>query len=380
MKIAYYCQHVLGIGHYYRSLELCRACSTHHETTMIVGGPPVDVSNVPFSFLQLPGLKMDDDFRGLIPCEDGVSLEEIKEERQKHLLSFMKTTSPDCLIIELYPFGRKAFRFELDPLIEIGRNTSCHIVCSLRDILVEKKQDQDMYEKRAVSTLNQQFDALLVHADSRIVGLDETFSLIEMVQVPIQYTGFVTPRPDPQARSTIRKKLGLGDEHKLIVASIGSGSVGSQLLESVLTAAQQLESHEACHFQIFAGPYCDESVYQRLRAGRSQRVSVERFSNHFIDWLAAADLSISMAGYNTCMNTLAAGVPALMLPFEQNREQRLRIEKLTDSGSIHMLEPEDLAAEQLAQAILYHSSMGRYTTRIDLNGAVNTLKFIETLQ
>ena len=76
---------------------------------------------------------------------------------------------------------------------------------------------------------------------------------------------------------------------------------------------------------------------------------------------------------------LAAGVPALMLPFEQNREQRLRIEKLTDSGSIHMLEPEDLATKQLAQAILYHSSMGRYTTRIDLNGAVNTLKFIETL-
>ena len=55
---------------------------------------------------------------------------------------------------------------------------------------------------------------------------------------------------------------------------------------------------------------------------------MDRFTNEFLSFLAAADLSISMAGYNTCMNVLAAGVTALVWPFGQNREQRLRGEKL----------------------------------------------------
>ena len=45
-------------------------------------------------------------------------------------------------MLELYPFGRKAFRFELDPVLEGIRDRSlgpCRVVCSLRDVLVEKK-------------------------------------------------------------------------------------------------------------------------------------------------------------------------------------------------------------------------------------------------
>ena len=43
MKIVCYCQHVLGIGHFHRSLELCKALAQHHETVMVLGGPDVDL-------------------------------------------------------------------------------------------------------------------------------------------------------------------------------------------------------------------------------------------------------------------------------------------------------------------------------------------------
>ena len=42
MNVSYYCQHVLGIGHFHRSMEICKAIARHHPTTLIVGGPPVD--------------------------------------------------------------------------------------------------------------------------------------------------------------------------------------------------------------------------------------------------------------------------------------------------------------------------------------------------
>ncbi|HID02727.1 MAG TPA: glycosyltransferase, partial [Desulfobacterales bacterium] len=41
MKVACYCQHVLGIGHFHRSLEICKALAERHETVMILGGPDV---------------------------------------------------------------------------------------------------------------------------------------------------------------------------------------------------------------------------------------------------------------------------------------------------------------------------------------------------
>ena len=115
VKILYYCQHVLGVGHFHRSLEICRACSVDHQVTMIVGGPDIEIGEQPFGFLKLPGLQMDDQFSRLETCDPDLELDEVKEMRIDTLLSFFSSTRPDCLILELYPFGRKAFRFELTP-------------------------------------------------------------------------------------------------------------------------------------------------------------------------------------------------------------------------------------------------------------------------
>ena len=239
MRILYYCQHVLGVGHFHRSLEICRACSEAHQVTMIVGGPDITVGTEPFDFLKLPGLQMDDEFSGLTSCDPSIGLEEVKQMRIDTLLSFFKSTRPDCLILELYPFGRKAFRFELTPLLDTAQAESTMVLCSLRDILVEKKTDRTMWEDRVVATLNNYFDGVLVHADPRLVTLGNTFGPINLLDVPIHYTGFITPRPQLMARSAFRAKLGLGSDDSLIVASIGSGSVGSHLLEAVAAAAVQ---------------------------------------------------------------------------------------------------------------------------------------------
>jgi predicted glycosyltransferase len=86
-----------------------------------------------------------------------------------------------------------------------------------------------------------------------------------------------------------------------------------------------------------------------------------------------------MAGYNTCMNTLAAGVPALMLPFEENFEQRRRVEKLIQRVPIGLLDHEALAADRLAPTIRRQLMLPRFSADIDLNGAAGTLAYIETL-
>ncbi len=380
MRIAYYCQHVLGVGHFFRSLEICRTCAVDHDVTMIVGGPSVTFSDPRICFLQLPGLAMDAGFHALIPCDPGVDLEETKRRRQQQLLMFVEKYEPECLIVELYPFGRKGFRFELEPLLSSvrARNAGCRIYCSLRDILVEKSEGLEKFEQRAVQSLNTSFDGLLVHADRNLCTLDQTFGKLDQVQVPIYYTGYVTPRPAAGSRENIRNGLSLPPGRKLVVASIGSGSVGGELLQAVMQASSLLAERTDCFIQLFTGPYLDASVFDSLCQLQQENIRVQRFTDHFIDWLGAADLSVSMAGYNTCMNTLAAGVPALLYPFSQNREQRLRVEKLMAKSPIGLLEKKDLSPPHLARLMAAALETDRYLSPVDLDGAGQTKRIIES--
>jgi predicted glycosyltransferase len=68
-----------------------------------------------------------------------------------------------------------------------------------------------------------------------------------------------------------------------------------------------------------------------------RKILVSRFTPDFLSYLEAADLSVSMAGYNTCMNILAAKTPAIVWPFSQNREQRLRAERLAQKAPFTVL-------------------------------------------
>ena len=380
MKIVCYCQHVLGIGHFFRTLAICEKLKDH-DVLLVSGGERPDIS-LPGHIreLRLPGLMMDEDFKNMFPTETGKEIDAVKKERQEMLMRLFKETVPDLFMIELYPFGRKAFGFELDPVltgIRDGSLKSCRVVCSLRDVLVEKK-DAAAYEERVIGLLNRCFDAVLIHSDPGILTLDRTFSRLADIRIPIVYTGFVTPKPIPGSGKTLRAKLDIGDDEYFLLASAGGGKVGSELLAAVAKAYAYLP--KGCRLQVFTGPFMDDGPFAALKAFESSAIRVDRFTPDFSSFLDAADLSVSMAGYNTCMNIMAAGVPALVLPFEQNREQRLRAELLAKQGGLRVLSRKDLNPERLAGLM---TRMLRANERpagaIDLDGAEKTAAWVGEL-
>jgi predicted glycosyltransferase len=381
MKVSFYCQHVLGIGHFHRSLEICKALAAHHPTTLILGGPPVNFDQENIQTLILPGLEMDPEFQTLAPCDPAMILAEVKEKRRELLFTHLQEEQPDVFITELYPFGRKAFRFELDPLlvaVRAGTLPRCFCCCSVRDILVEKNTGREKFEQRVVETLNTYFDGILVHADPNVITLGATFNRLGDIGIPVHYTGFIT-RAGAGGDET-REKLKAPASDKLIVASIGGGIVGSELLFAVISAFESLQLDQRAHLQIFCGPYCDDESYERLQKLAGPFVRVDRFTDHFPAWLQAADLSISMAGYNTCMNLLQAGIPALVYPYKQNREQRLRAVRLGIKAPIAVLEESDLAPKVLAGRMLRQLARPREEPDINLNGAAETVRQLEIWQ
>lgn len=381
MKILVYCQHVLGLGHYFRTLEICRAFD-RHEVVIIAGGPPIDAP-LPDHVreIRLPQLRMDRQFSGLLTDKGDLSVAQVKKNRRQTLFGLYKQEAPDVLFIELYPFGRRAFSFEIDPLLKgIHKNIlkSSMVICSLRDILVDRKKYQTSYESKVLALLNQYFDALLVHADPLLLKLDKTFKRAKDISIPIVYTGFVTPAPRPDARTVLRKRLKLDKSDKLILASLGGGKVGEALLPAVITAFQEMAVSKQDRLCVFTGPFMKQTEFERIKRFSNEHVQVERFTSEFISYLAAADLSVSMAGYNTCMNILSSRVPALVWPFSQNWEQRMRADRLAEMGALKVLEDKDLEPMRLAARMEKMLSQPQPSTHpIDLAGAANTALWLQ---
>jgi len=369
------------MGHLVRSLEFARALSDH-DVTLIVGGQEVDM-DLPnhVRLLRLPVLYMDEKFTRLIPGTPGQSVDQIRQKRKKTLYSLMEKLQPDLFIVELYPFGRSMFGFELEPLladIRKGRLGQVRAVCSLRDILVEKK-DPTAYEERVIQKLNRHFDALLIHSDPKILCLEETFSRVADINIPVVYTGFITQQTDAANGRRLRRELALSSAQKFIVASAGGGRSGYSLLASVIDACELLRDRLPVRLEVFAGPFMGNEEFRNLTARISAGFRIRRYTKRFLDYLYAADLSVSLAGYNTCMNLLVTRVPALVYPYSRQQEQPLRANRMKTLLPMKILTSADIQPSPLSDhmnQLLHHPEI-MDAPSVDFEGAANAARFLK---
>ena len=380
MKIFFYCQYVWGMGHFIRSLEFARALSDH-DVTLIVGGQKVEVDLPEHVRLRrLPVLYMDEKFTRLIAGIPGQSVEQIQYERQKTIYSLMEHLQPELFIVELYPFGRSMFAFELEPLLEDirkGRFGQVKAICSLRDILVEKK-DPSAYEERVLQKLNRHFDALLIHSDPKLLRLEETFTRARDINIPVVYTGFITHQTDPADGGSLRRELAISSGQKFILASAGGGRSGYRLLTSVIDACELLRDRLPLRLEVFTGPFMDNEEFKKLSVRASAGFRIRRYTKRFLDYLYAADLSVSLAGYNTCMNLLVTRVPALVYPYSRQQEQPLRANRIKNFLPMKILNDNDLQPDRLSKH-MHHMLQNKSvlkTLSIDMNGAANSANFL----
>ncbi|WDT73550.1 MAG: hypothetical protein MPW17_21640 (plasmid) [Candidatus Manganitrophus sp.] len=172
--------------------------------------------------VHLPPLTSDAEFKE-VRSGGPRPLKEIQAARRLKILSEFERFNPDLFIIELFPFGRRKFAFELIPLlarIRLSRH-STKVVCSLRDILVGKR-DQARHEDEVCRIVNRYFDLILIHSDPTFQRLEETFSRMEDLQAATWYTGFVAQTIDrsPPDRPG---EIPADDGTPAILVSIGGG-------------------------------------------------------------------------------------------------------------------------------------------------------------
>jgi predicted glycosyltransferase len=376
--LLFYCQHAMGMGHLVRSLALADALSQSFRVVLLNGGelPPCLLLPRSVEIINLPPLRLADG--QLISCDNRYSVERAQDARLDQILSMFRRLSPEVLLIELYPFGRKKFEFELLPLLEEAKTQPCSaplIVCSLRDILVSSRGNQETHEERIVFTANRWFDAILVHSDPRFARLEESFHPRKRLSPSVHHTGFVVShrRKPPRDRS--------GNSH--IVVSAGGGHYGFQLLRTAIEAHTRLYETGPLTMKVVAGPFLPEAQWEDLRGAISGRrgVTLVRSVPDLYSELSQARASISQCGYNSAMEIIQAQVPALVVPFADGGEdeQLKRARRLEALGAVRVLEPKEMTPQRMAEEMRNLIDFQPRTAHLDFAGARRSTEILTEL-
>jgi len=360
-----YVQHLLGIGHLRRTSFLANALANHDfEVHLVTGGMPVsDLSLQGINCHQLPPMRsLDGQFNQFVDEFGNLINADWKQQRCNRLLKLFDELSPDALITETFPFGRRMMRFELLPLLKAARQqeSSPLVIASLRDILQPKSKpgrDQEIH-----ALVESYFDKILVHGDERYATLGDTYSLASEIAHKIFYTGYIS---EPATSEQIRP--GNGNE---VLVSGGGGAVSLRLLKTAIDARplSKLNRHT---WRLLAGQGIDANSFKQLQSIAGTGIIVERNRSDFQSLLKQCAVSVSQAGYNTVCDILRTGARAVMVPYSDadEVEQSLRARLLQQHNRVISLEQHALTAESLATAVNLASAMPRQSIDMRMDGA-----------
>lgn len=372
-RIFFWVQHLLGIGHLRRAATLARGLAKEgFDVLLVSGGGPVPGLDLGGARLrQLPPLRARDEGLRELSRLDGTPPDDaFLAARTRGLIGLLQSEAPDIVITEQFPFGRTRLRFELLPLLEAAKALPKRprIFASVRDVLRDTASAARIAETLAI--FDAHFDGVLVHADPGLITLDRSFAGFDRLGDRVRYTGYV-------AESDLAP-TGLQGAGEVIV-SVGGGAVGAPLLRAAL-AARPLGALKDRVWRLLLGGNLDSAEAERLRLEAPSGVIVEPARDDFVTLLTNATLSISQAGYNTVVETLACADRAVLVPFATDREteQSIRARAVVARGGAQMVTGAALDGRSLAAAVdraLAGPSL-RTLPKLDVSGVATTASFL----
>ncbi|MGE0257775.1 MAG: glycosyltransferase family protein [Alphaproteobacteria bacterium] len=371
-------QHLLGIGHLQRALRIADALiEWGSAVTVVSGGMPQSLPRNPaVTLVQLPPLRARDASFALLDGSGAPVDDRLREQRRAALLAAFAQARPDALLLEGFPFARRAFRFELDPLIAASCAVSWRsqrrlpIICSVRDIVVMR--DDPTRHREIVDRVRRDIDRVLVHGDPALIPFDASFPAAPDIADRLVYTGYIAPRT-PAIADEFVNETDAGE----VIVSAGGGAAGRALLETAL-AARRAGCLARRPWRLITGTNLSDDDFDALRANAPAGVAIERFRDDFAALLRGCLVSVSQAGYNTVLDVLTARARSVLVPFAAGREteQPLRAERLAAIGAAELVRESELSAVVLAAAIERAAARPAPSLAIDTGGAARSAQLI----
>lgn len=366
-RFVLYSQDGFGLGHMRRtnSIASCLLSVRPDAAVLTLADSllgPFFETNPHHDYLKLPSIVKvgPGDWR---PVKLPLPLAELRDLRSETIRSAVLAFRPDAVLVDHMPHGALG---ELVPTLEAleASGSATTMVLGLRDIIdappVVRRQWQ---VEGAYAAITRHYDAVLVYGERRLFDAAAQYGLHADLAAKVRYCGYVCTPATASHPDRTRHEYLAGTEAgtRLIVAMAGGGADGYPMMRALLDALPAVASALPCVLVLVVGPFLPARLGQDLRDRAEGLPVVVRTSvSDLLSHVEAADLTVTMAGYNSVTEILRSGRPAVVVPRAgPSAEQRLRAGILARHGWLDVVDPDELAPEVVARAVVDGLTRGR---------------------
>lgn len=357
-RLLIYSQDGLGLGHLRRTTSLAGAF-----LDALPGSSVLTISDSPagqffdtrdgHDNLKLPSIRKISP-GNWSPVSLGLGFADVLRLRQEAIRTTTLAFAPDVLLVDHMPHGAMG---ELVPTLQALEGSSTRVVLGLRDILDAPATIRQRWRlEGAFEAVEEYFDDVLVYGSRDVFDVAVEYAWPAHLADRLHYCGYVCAPAtvvDADVEAVRDEHLARRRRERLVVAMAGGGADAYGLFETLVHTVPLLHGEHRCVVVVVTGPFlppADRARLERLADGLPVHVlpSVKDPAGY----LAAADLVVAMAGYNTTAEILNLGAHALLVPRAgPSAEQQMRASSFAHRGWVRWLRPDTLSPVTLAAAM-----------------------------
>ncbi len=309
--------------------------------------------------------------------DDGIA----KRIRRRMIRDIAEIYAPDIFLVDHMPVGVWK---ELTPTLEMLKARECppKIVLGLRDILDAPEVTRRIWRENGVyQAIEDFYDEIFIYGCRDVVDTAHWYGLNDIAATNVEYVGYLCPDETCDDPKQFRHDLAINGE-RLIVVSGGGGADAYPMMKTCIEAARRLSDQPDLLFICVTGPLMPAEQREVLRSrAKGLRVRVEQCVERTCNYVYAADLVVTMAGYNSTMEAIRLAKRTLIIPREgPSAEQRIRSNVLASMNLASFIEHDELSPSIVARRILDCLDGDPVPEkRIGMNGLPNVMTRLDRL-
>lgn len=366
-KILMYSHDTYGLGHIRRSLAIARSLRKSPANVLILTGSHlVGRFNIAkrVDFVRIPGMiKVTNE--QYLPLSMRLEATEVLEIRKNLILATAMAFKPDFFIVDKAPLGLK--REIVDTLQWLKMDFPyCTSILGLRDIMDSAESTIDDWAGKGIYEAMDQ-----LYGEIWVYGCQDFYDSIKEYRIPphvaskVHFTGYIRRHvPSHDDIRATRKELGIKDDERLVLVTTGGGGDGHPVVDTVLAAFDAIEGGVPSNTRVVVvtGPFMSRKHYREVaKKCKALGFICLKFHRFMEGLIGAAQVVVSMGGYNTVCEIISQRKPFLIVPRTVPREEQLiRAQVLCSQGFCDYLDPRALNPTALRRKILQLLDNGSY--------------------
>ncbi|NJR62094.1 MAG: glycosyltransferase [Cyanobacteria bacterium CRU_2_1] len=357
MKLMVYSHDAFGLGNIRRMLAICQyLLKTIPKISILVvsGSPALHSLRLPagLDYIKLPCIGRDESGAVAAKYLD-TEIEEAVKLRSDLILSVTRNFKPNLLLVDKKPNGLQSELKDTLAYLKSDRPET-KLVLLLRDILDRPEATIAQWQRHSYyDIIASQYDQVWVVGTPDVFDVRTEYQFPHSVACKVRFCGYIQREPGFTPRAVLRQELQLQPDQSLVLVTPGGGDDGYHLVDTYLSGLVTLPS--SITSLIVSGPEMPASERESLRQRVAQhdRACFLEFTDDMASYMDAADVVVSMGGYNTIGEILSLRKRAIVVPrIQPVEEQWIRAERMSQLGLFRAIHPDHLTPESLGQALM----------------------------